>query len=87
MAKSTRSRPTYEDIARRAYEIYVSEGCPEGRAAEHWLAAEQSLGVKSTRRAQGTSSHRPVTSGATGPRKAPTRTTTTRTTAARKKKQ
>lgn len=24
-----------------AYYIYLAEGCPEGRALEHWLEAEQ----------------------------------------------
>ncbi len=28
----------------RAYEIWLSEGCPEGRAPDHWRRAEQELG-------------------------------------------
>ncbi|MEO7932441.1 MAG: DUF2934 domain-containing protein [Chthoniobacterales bacterium] len=35
--------PTDEEIGRRAYEIYLSEGCPEGRSHEHWLQAEREL--------------------------------------------
>ena len=35
--------PTYAEIARRAYEIYVAEGRPVGQAAEHWLMAESAL--------------------------------------------
>lgn len=31
-------------IAVRAYEIWLSEGCPEGRALDHWKRAEQELG-------------------------------------------
>jgi len=30
----------------RAYEIWQAEGCPHGRALEHWLAAERE--IKST---------------------------------------
>ncbi len=30
-----------DDIALRAYEIWCDEGCPEGRALDHWLRAEQ----------------------------------------------
>ena len=30
---------SHESIARRAYEIWQSEGCPDGRAMEHWLRA------------------------------------------------
>jgi hypothetical protein len=37
----TRALPLREDVARRAYEIWESEGRPEGRDVEHWLAAEQ----------------------------------------------
>ena len=28
------------EIERRAYEIYVARGCPEGRSLDHWLEAE-----------------------------------------------
>lgn len=30
-------------IARRAYEIWETEGRPDGRDAEHWLRAEEEL--------------------------------------------
>jgi hypothetical protein len=30
-------------IAHRAWEIWQREGCPEGRALEHWLRAEREL--------------------------------------------
>jgi hypothetical protein len=30
-----------DEIALRAYRIYEKEGRPEGRALEHWLAAER----------------------------------------------
>jgi hypothetical protein len=33
---------THAAIATRAYFIYQSEGCPEGRDVQHWLEAEAS---------------------------------------------
>ncbi len=33
----------YEDIARRAYQIWLKDGRPEGRDREHWLRAEEEL--------------------------------------------
>jgi hypothetical protein len=41
-AKPSRA-PTPEEISSRAYEIYLSEGCPEGSSLEHWLRAEREL--------------------------------------------
>lgn len=35
--------PTEQQIAQRAYEIYLLEGQPEGQALEHWLQAETEL--------------------------------------------
>jgi hypothetical protein len=35
--------PSQEEIATRAFEIYVSEGCREGTDLENWLRAEQEL--------------------------------------------
>ncbi len=37
------SDPTQEEIATRAFEIYVSEGCREGSDLENWLRAEREL--------------------------------------------
>ena len=34
---------THEDIARRAYEIYVDSGCREGQSEQNWHKAEQEL--------------------------------------------
>jgi hypothetical protein len=34
---------TPDEIARRAYQIWQSEGCPDGRSTEHWLRAEAAL--------------------------------------------
>lgn len=37
-----RSAPTHQDIARRAYEIYLRDG-RSGHELEHWLQAEREL--------------------------------------------
>ena len=34
---------TEADVARRAYLIYLEEGCPQGRHIDHWLRAETEL--------------------------------------------
>ncbi|MCE9590878.1 MAG: DUF2934 domain-containing protein [Planctomycetes bacterium] len=36
-------QPNHEEIARRAYEIYVTQGKPCGHAMDHWLCAEKEL--------------------------------------------
>ncbi|MBS0559142.1 MAG: DUF2934 domain-containing protein [Proteobacteria bacterium] len=30
-----------ERIRQRAYQLWLSDGCPEGRELQHWLAAER----------------------------------------------
>ena len=37
------SAPEWKDIQRRAHEIWERQGRPEGREAEHWRNAQQSL--------------------------------------------
>jgi hypothetical protein len=37
------AEPTHDDIARRAYDIYVKTGCTEGQCTQNWQAAEQAL--------------------------------------------
>lgn len=32
-----------EKVAAKAYQIYLAEGCPEGRADEHWARAEREI--------------------------------------------
>lgn len=32
---------THDQIARRAYEIYVELGCPHGQSEQHWKQAER----------------------------------------------
>jgi hypothetical protein len=34
---------TYEDVARRAYDLFVSRGGQHGRDVEDWLEAEREL--------------------------------------------
>src|ERR1043165_781985 len=35
--------PTHDEIAAQAYQIYLREGCVEGRDMDHWLRAESEL--------------------------------------------
>jgi hypothetical protein len=39
--------PTHEDIARRAYELYVERGGDDGSDVDDWLRAEQELAAPS----------------------------------------
>ncbi|EEF61960.1 DUF2934 domain-containing protein [Pedosphaera parvula] len=43
------AQPSAEDIARRAYEIYVARGQTAGRDQEDWLQAERELTGATTR--------------------------------------
>ncbi len=38
------SRPTHGEISKRAYEIWLSSGCPQSCHEEHWHQAEKELG-------------------------------------------
>jgi hypothetical protein len=51
MIKRTRKSgpPTFDDISRRAYEIFVQRGRPSGQDLEHWLQAESELKSASVR--------------------------------------
>ena len=40
---SMTSTPSHDDIARRAYEIYVKTGSHAGRCQQNWLQAEREL--------------------------------------------
>lgn len=42
-AGGTGRTPAHDEIARRAYELWRQEGCPEGRALKHWIEAEKQL--------------------------------------------
>lgn len=39
----TNTQPTHDEIALRAYQIYVERGCAPGDPMEDWLRAEQEL--------------------------------------------
>lgn len=41
-AAATRT-PSHDEIARRAFELYLSRGREQGRAQEDWLTAEREL--------------------------------------------
>ncbi len=36
-------KPAHDDIARRAYEIYIKNGCHQGQCQKNWRQAEQEL--------------------------------------------
>lgn len=35
--------PTFEDISRRAYELWEKDGRPDGNEQQHWYQAEKEL--------------------------------------------
>jgi len=37
------AEPRHDDIAKRAYEIYLKNGCKEGQGEENWRQAEHEL--------------------------------------------
>ena len=37
------AKPTLEEIAKRAYEIYIEKGCQQGQCEQNWKQAEQEL--------------------------------------------
>jgi hypothetical protein len=43
VAAPSRPLPTHEQIARRAYEIWIQSGCEAGRDSENWAQAEREL--------------------------------------------
>ena len=43
VAYSARPMPTHDQIALRAYEIWLQSGCVPGRDAENWSQAEREL--------------------------------------------
>ena len=40
---------SYEEIAARAYDLWVAQGRPEGRDHENWIEAERQLSAERTR--------------------------------------
>jgi hypothetical protein len=45
--------PSYEDISRRAYELWIQEGCPSGREVFHWHEAERQIRALNTKQNPG----------------------------------
>jgi Protein of unknown function (DUF2934) len=43
----------YDEIAKRAYELWEKAGKPEGQETEHWLQAENDIMQKSESRGVG----------------------------------
>ena len=43
---ASKTAPTFEDIAKRSYEIYLARGAQPGHEVEDWLAAEAELSGK-----------------------------------------
>jgi hypothetical protein len=44
---------TYDQIAKRAYEIWKEEGQPAGQDAQHWLRAEDELRQQGMKKQRG----------------------------------
>ncbi len=42
-AKASTQGPTHEQIARRAYELYLARGATDGHAEQDWMQAEREL--------------------------------------------
>ena len=42
-AAASKSRPTHEQVAQRAYEIYLERGATPGDPMQDWLRAEMEL--------------------------------------------
>jgi hypothetical protein len=52
--------PLREAIIARAYSIWQQEGCPTGRALDHWLLAEAQLGQQNPESVFSTPSAKPA---------------------------
>ena len=42
---TTSTMRSADEIARRAYELFLQQGAQHGRDIDHWLAAERELGA------------------------------------------
>ena len=42
-ADQSPARPTYDDVAKRAYELFVARGGTHGQDWDDWLSAERQL--------------------------------------------
>jgi hypothetical protein len=43
VAAAPAPEPTHEEIAARAYDLWIAQGCPQGRDHEIWIEAERQL--------------------------------------------
>lgn len=50
--------PTHAQIAERAHQLWLAEGCPEGRQEEHWRVAERALRSSSGTAPEGNSNEK-----------------------------
>lgn len=53
----TNTTPTHDEIAAHAYQIYLREGCQEGRDLDNWLRAETELRARATNGSSSSSSN------------------------------
>jgi hypothetical protein len=58
----TSSTPTHDEIAAQAYQIYLREGCAEGRDLDHWLRAEMELRERTNGNGHAEPTERPISS-------------------------
>jgi hypothetical protein len=42
-SETVRAAARHQEVARRAYELWQQQGCPEGTAEADWLPAEREL--------------------------------------------
>ena len=59
-ASASITMPAHDDIAKRAYEIYVDKGRQQGQCEQDWLQAEGDLLARGVAEAQRCSDERPV---------------------------
>jgi hypothetical protein len=51
--KQTDTKPSRDEIAKKAYSIYQARGCPQGLDLQHWLEAETHvIGLRNLSRIQ-----------------------------------
>jgi hypothetical protein len=55
MKTETHAKPTHEQIAARAYTLYLENGCQEDHALQDWLRAEELLTMEMTEQAASSS--------------------------------
>ncbi len=41
--KALASKPDHDEVAKKAYDIYLKEGCPQGHDVQNWLEAESEI--------------------------------------------